>query len=309
MTERDRIDRESELALRQGSRSFNAAAMLLEPATRDSARLLYAWCRHVDDIIDGQSLGRPGAEDVRSPRERLAELRAATLSAWQGEPQVDPAFEALRRVTARHAIPLAEPLTLIEGFAMDVEGRSYETFSDTLHYCYHVAGVVGLMMARVLGVQDERLFDHACDLGLAFQLTNIARDVIEDHRNGRIYLPEQWLRDEGLTPDTLALPAHRAALHRVAARLLAAAEPYYESAQQGIDALPPRAAWAIGTAARVYRAIGDKILAAGPAAWDERRVVPTREKSRLALSAGMGALWRRRTALADRPAGLWSRPV
>ncbi len=84
MTGRDRIDRESELALKRGSRSFNAAAMLLDPATRDSARLLYAWCRHVDDIIDGQSLGRPGAPDVRSPRERLADLRAATLSAWHG---------------------------------------------------------------------------------------------------------------------------------------------------------------------------------------------------------------------------------
>ncbi len=309
MTGRDRIDRESELALKRGSRSFNAAAMLLDPATRDSARLLYAWCRHVDDIIDGQSLGRPGAPDVRSPRERLADLRAATLSAWHGEPQADPAFEALRRVTARHAIPVAEPLTLIEGFAMDVEGRRYESLADTLHYCYHVAGVVGLMMARVLDVKDERLFDHACDLGLAFQLTNIARDVIEDHRNGRIYLPEQWLRDEGLTPETMALPQHRAALHRVAARLLATAEPYYESAARGIDALPPRAAWAIGTAARVYRAIGDRVLAAGPAAWDERRVVPAREKSRLALSAGVGALWRRRDAPAARPAGLWSRPV
>ncbi len=307
--ERDRIDQESELALRRGSRSFNAAAMLLEPATRDSARLLYAWCRHVDDIIDGQSLGRPGAPDVRSPRERLADLRAATLSAWHGEPQADPAFEALRRVTARHAIPLAEPLTLIEGFAMDVEGRRYDSIADTLHYCYHVAGVVGLMMARVLGVKDEGLFDHACDLGLAFQLTNIARDLIEDHRNGRIYLPEQWLREEGLRPETMALPANRPALHRVATRLLAAAEPYYESAQQGIDALPSRAAWAIGTASRVYRAIGDQVLAAGPAAWDERRVVPAREKSRLALSAGVGALWRRRVSPAARPEGLWSRPV
>ncbi len=212
-------------------------------------------------------------------------------------------------MTARHAIPVAEPLTLIEGFAMDVEGRRYETLADTLHYCYHVAGVVGLMMARVLGVKDERLFDHACDLGLAFQLTNIARDVVEDYRNGRIYLPEQWLLEEGLTPEIMALPQHRAALHRVTARLIATAEPYYESAARGIDALPPRAAWAIGTAARVYRAIGDRVLAAGPAAWDERRVVPAREKSRLALSAGVGALWRRRAAPAARPAGLWSRPV
>jgi len=314
VTKADGIARQSELALRKGSRSFNAAALLLEPEARDSARLLYAWCRHVDDVIDGQILGHAkladaGAEDARTPAERLADLREATRSACLGEPQSHPAFEALRRVTARHAIPLSEPMTLIDGFAMDVACRRYETIGDTLDYCYHVAGVVGLMMARVLEVKDERLFDHACDLGLGFQLTNIARDVVEDWEAGRIYLPAEWLAAEGLSPPTMTQRENRPALHRVVSRLLAAAEPYYESAKRGADALPPRSAWAIGTARSVYRAIGAQILEAGPAAWDKRSVVPGRQKGRLALSAGMGALLRPRSRpLPVRPAELWSRP-
>jgi len=310
MTISDSISRQSEAALRRGSRSFNAAAMLLDPQTRESARLLYAWCRHADDVIDGQDFGQGRVEALETAAERLAALREATLSAIGGAPQSHPAFEALRLVAVRHAIPPREPLTLIDGFEMDVGGRSYATFEDTIDYCYHVAGVVGLMMARVLGVRDERLFDHACDLGLAFQLTNIARDVVEDWEAGRVYLPSDWLAEEGLTPASMALRENRAALHRVVARLLAAAEPYYDSARRGVDALPPRSAWAIGTAWGVYRAIGAKVLEAGPAAWDSRRFVPGRQKGRLALSEGVGAFLRPRRAagVGLRPTELWSRP-
>jgi 15-cis-phytoene synthase len=304
------IERHSEWALRQGSRSFNAAAKLLDPATRRSAQLLYAWCRHVDDVVDGQALGQGRVVDPTPLADRLAALREATIAAGSGEPQADPAFEALRLVMQEHAIPLGEPLTLIDGCAMDVAGRAYETIEDTLDYSYHVAGVVGLMMARVLGVRDAQLFDRACDLGLAFQLTNIARDIVEDHAAGRVYLPRLWLAAEGLEPATLALPANRAALHRVATRLLDAAEPYYESAKRGVEALPPRSAWAIGTAASVYRAIGQRIRAAGPAAWDARAVVTGRRKGGFALVAGVQAWLRpRREALPERPAELWSRPV
>ncbi len=132
---------------------------------------------------------------------------------------------------------------------MDVEGRRYDSIADTLHYCYHVAGVVGLMMARVLGVKDEGLFDHACDLGLAFQLTNIARDLIEDHRNGRIYLPEQWLREEGVRPETMALPGppSRAAPRCDAAACGRRALLRVGAAGHRCIALA-RPAWAIGTA-------------------------------------------------------------
>jgi phytoene synthase len=306
----DAVARQSEQALRKGSRSFNAAAILLDPQTRESARLLYAWCRHVDDVIDGQQLGASAAPQAAAQEHVLDALRAATAAAGRDEPQADPAFEALRRVMRRHAIPPKEPMALIDGFAMDVTGRVYESLDDTLDYAYHVAGVVGLMMARVLGVTDERLFDRACDLGLGFQLTNIARDVVEDHRAGRIYLPRRWLKQEGLDEETLALPQNRSALHRVALRLLEAAEPYYQSAALGTAALPLRSAWAIGTAAGVYRAIGTRIRRNGPAAWDARCVVPGSEKTWLAVVAGFGALRPRRDPGSPaRPAELWSRPV
>ena len=95
---------------------------------------------------------------------------------------------------------------------MDVAGRRYDTLEDTLDYCYGVAGTVGLMMACIMGVRAPSVLAQACDLGLAFQLTNIARDIVEDAAVGRVYVPELWLEDEGLTTATLAEPANRKAL-------------------------------------------------------------------------------------------------
>ncbi len=310
MSEADAIMRDAGESLRHGSKSFNAAAMLLDPESRDSARLLYAWCRHLDDVVDGQSLGHGRVAMRETPKARLDALRAATIAAHRGEAQDDPVFEAFRRVSERHAIPLAEALALVDGFAMDVAGRQYRTIEDTLDYCYHVAGVVGLMMGRVLGVTDERILDRACDLGLAFQLTNIARDIVEDWRMGRIYVPATWLDEAGLDPARLGRPENREALSRVAIRLLDAAEPYYASAEIGVAALPTRSAWAIGTARGVYRAIGRRIRQAGARAWDERAVVPGRAKARLALAAGVTSLTGafRRPQQAVRSDELWSRP-
>ena len=179
-------------AITQGSQSFATAAKLMPPGIRDDTVMLYAWCRHADDVIDGQALGsRP--EAVNDPQARLDGLRADTLAALQGDGPVTPPFAALRAVARRHHFPQAWPMDLIEGFAMDVEARDYRTLDDVLEYSYHVAGIVGVMMARVMGVRDDPVLDRACDLGLAFQLTNIARDVIDDARIGRCYLPGDWL--------------------------------------------------------------------------------------------------------------------
>lgn len=306
-------------ALRQGSKSFNVAALLLDPETRESATLLYAWCRHLDDQVDGQVMGHDAAGAramvIAGPdRDRrlamLERMRAATIAAHRGKEQSDPVFESFRRVASRHAIPLAEPLALLDGFAMDVEGRRYERFTCTLDYCWHVAGVVGVMMGRVLGVRDEATLDRACDLGLAFQLTNIARDIMDDWRAGRCYLPADWLDDAGLDPARLDAPEARPALAGLARRLVAQAEPYYASARIGLAALPPRSAWAIGTARGVYRAIGHAILREGEGALQSRAVVPRRAKAGLALAAGLGAVGQtlRRAPPRPRPAGLWSRP-
>jgi phytoene synthase len=311
---RDSIHEHSARALRQGSRSFDTAALLFDPQTRESARLLYAWCRHCDDVIDGQQLGggQPGprVRMVGTPRHRLAALRRTTIEAHAGRGVSHPVFAAFHRVTERHQIPLELPLALLDGFAMDVEGRRYRSIDDTLDYCYHVAGVVGLMMARIMGVRSEAILDRACDLGIAFQLTNIARDVMEDWRNGRVYVPLSLLKKAGLPITELGEPCHRRALMQVVADLLALAEPYYQSASVGVEALPPRSAWAVEAARRIYRAIGAQILAGGPGL-ENRASVPQREK----LLHGVAAL---RVVLARFPKGqfqapprgleLWSRP-
>lgn len=292
-----------------GSKSFAAAARLFDEYTRQSAVMLYAWCRHCDDVVDGQQLGHGQADGDRSNAEaRLAELETLTRRACAGEPVADPAFAAFQQVVQRHGIEIRYPLEHLAGFRMDVEERRYATIADTLDYCYHVAGVVGVMMARVMGVSDPATLDRACDLGLAFQLTNIARDVLDDAAIGRIYLPGDWLSAADVPPAAIAEPRHRAAVHALACRLIELAEPYYDSAAAGIGALPLRCGWAIATARGVYRQIGRKLRARGPVAWDHR-IATTRLDKLGHAGAGLAlALRSRRRAAAPRPPQLWTRP-
>ena len=296
-----------------GSKSFAAAARLFDPATRRSVLMLYAWCRHCDDVVDGQELGFNLPNHARhDPAAELAMLEAQTRRAYTGEPMQDPAFAAFQEVALRHRIEPRYALDHLAGFAMDVQEVRYESIGDTLRYCYHVAGVVGLMMASIMGAHDPRVLDRACDLGLAFQLTNIARDIVEDARMGRCYVPAQWLHEAGIPLDDVADPRHRAALARVAARLVDEAEPYYDSALEGIAFLPLRSAWAIASARNVYRQIGIVVKRRGAQAWDER--AGTRKAMKLWLLArgavlALSSRVRPAGVLArPRPAGLWQRP-
>jgi phytoene synthase len=292
-----------------GSKSFATASKLFDPDTRRSAVMLYAWCRHCDDVIDGQESGFGASRGDRAGGERrLAELFEQTHRAYGGEQMSDPAFAALQAVTEAHGIPKRFPLEHLEGFAMDVREREYVTVDDTLEYCYHVAGVVGVMMAMVMGAREPATLDRACDLGLAFQLTNIARDIVEDAEVGRCYLPLQWLEEEKVTRTELAHPRHRDALARLAARLVNTAEPYYASAEIGLSALPFRSAWAVATARNVYREIGVKVKALGSRAWDERVSTSKLEKLRLLASGAGTALSSRGSGAVARPSQLWQRP-
>ena len=294
-----------------GSKSFAAAARLFAPPVRRSVLMLYAWCRHCDDVVDNQELG--GARVSASAHSHdaaaaLAMLEQQTRCVYAGENMREPAFAAFREVVRAHHIAERFAFDHLAGFAMDVHQARYETIDDTLRYCYHVAGVVGLMMAQIMGAQKEAVLDRACDLGLAFQLTNIARDIVEDARAGRCYLPAQWLREAGIPAAELARPQHRAALSQVAARLVAQAEPYYASANAGIAALPLRSAWAIAVAHRVYRQIGIDVRARGVSAWDERVRTSRLTKLRLLVQGGVRAGASRFTKPSVRPAGLWLRP-
>ena len=252
----DLVDRAA-ARLQRGSKSFAAAARLLSPAERDSMILLYSWCRHCDDMIDGEHLGF-AVESPAGLQERLEALHSKTIEAINGQAREEE-FLALQVILQKHQIPDRYPLELIRGMSMDVAGTAYHTIDDTLTYCYHVAGVVGVMSAIILGVRDRPTLEHACDLGIGFQLTNIARDVLADARRGRVYLPETWLREAKLSSDVICRESKRRDLYRVVRRLLDVSDGYYHSASIGISRLPMRAAWSIAAARRIYRGIGRQI--------------------------------------------------
>ena len=297
-------------AIGRGSQSFAKATRLFPAETRESVIMLYAWCRHCDDVIDnqrdGKNLSTPSAATIGG---RLEELRELTLQALEGAPQGLP-FMALHQVCRQHGIPPRLPLDLLQGFEMDATACSYETIEDTLLYCYHVAGVVGVMMACIMGVREESTLQRACDLGLAFQLTNISRDVLEDAAAGRCYLPESWLEEAGLCRKTYAAPEKRQPLAAVACRVTDHAEQYYSSARAGLTKLPYRSAWAVATAHDVYRDIGLMVSRRGPAALERRTYTsPLRKALRVGTGAARAALSRMGPFAPSPRTGLWTPPL
>jgi 15-cis-phytoene synthase len=300
---RDRIER--------GSKSFAGAARLFSPSVRVSAYKLYAWCRHCDDEIDGQDLGfNTDAAPHSATEARLAQLRAQTVAAINGQAS-DPIFLALQQVVAEHQIAAHLPLDLIEGMAMDVRQETYQTLDDTLRYSYHVAGCVGVMMTMIMGARDRATLDRACDLGIAFQLTNIARDVATDASVGRVYLPGNWLDELGVPPDGVGDPANRAAVHEVTLRLLDEADRYYASAYHGLSHLPVRSALAIAAARRVYSDIGNVVRERGIEGAQTRASTSSSRKLLGLTSASFDTLaahtWGRLRTPCPR-AGLWTMP-
>jgi phytoene synthase len=312
-TDQARIVDTSRLIIQRGSKSFAVAARLFDQETRENAYMLYAWCRHCDDVIDNQELGfNSSPQPAEVTQAILRELRAKTQAAIDDEPSDDPVFEGLRYVLKRNEIPGSYPLQLLDGFAMDAENHRYATLDDTLQYCYYVAGVVGIMMAYVMGARDTEALQRATDLGIAFQLTNIARDVHEDAAVNRVYLPADWLAEAGIPVGQIQQPEHALALAAVAERLLNEADRYYASAPEGLRALGFRSAWAVAAAQGVYRAIGQIVRERGATAWEERVIVRKRRKLLGLLEGGFDAA---RAALVDRymqPAprdrNLWTAP-
>ena len=236
-------------------------------------------------------------------------MAALTDAALDGRVVGVPAFDALRIVAVETRLPRRLAHDLIQGFRLDGDGWRPRTEEDLYTYCYHVAGVVGCMMAVIMGVDadDDAVLDRACDLGLAFQLANIARDVDEDARGGRCYLPSDWLAEKGIAPDAILAPANRVALAELARRLTDRAAAFEASARVGTRALSFRSAWAVLAAARIYGTIGRKVAALGPAAWDAR--VTTSKGEKFAFIAQAAAEARGRFAMAEVPrTGLWPRP-
>jgi phytoene synthase len=264
--------------LRAGSRSFDAASRLLPAAVRDPAIALYAFCRVADDAIDTEGGGR------------LAWLRQRLALAYQGNPQPLPADRAFAGIVERFAIPRALPEALLEGFAWDAEGRRYADLPALRAYAARVAGTVGAMMAVLMEVRDPGLLAAAVELGVAMQLSNIARDVGDDARAGRLYLPLQWLAEAGIDPDGfLACPRHSPALAGVVQRLLEAAGEPYRRGVAGIARLPLACRFGIGAAGLLYAEIGREVARRGYDAVSARAVVSGRRKL-LVLATGLAGM-------------------
>lgn len=297
-------------SIARGSKSFSAASRLFDRRTRERAWLLYAWCRRCDDLADGQDHGH-ALSTVPDPAERLARMRAMTDAALAGDVVGDPAFDALRIVAAESGLPHAFAHDMIEGFRLDLEDWRPRSENDLYRYCYHVAGVVGCMMAIVMGVdpRDDETLDRACDLGMAFQLSNIARDIEEDDRGGRCYLPEEWLVEMDFPPGQHMKPPFRQRLAVLSRRLVDRAAAFEASARLGTPALPFRAAWAVLAAAGIYGDIGRAVAAGGEHAWDHRVSTSAAAKLGWIVRAGGQAAQRARLyPPAPRDPALWTRP-
>jgi phytoene synthase len=241
-------------ALRHGSKTFLAASLLLPRGVHEPASALYAFCRLADDAVDGPC-DRTGAVERLRERLRLA---------YAGTPQDEAADRALAVVVERHHIPAALFDALLEGFEWDAQGRRYDTLAALHDYAARVAGAVGAMMALLMGVRSPEGLARASELGVAMQLSNIARDVGEDARMGRLYLPRDWMAEAGLDPDAwLARPAFSPALGRVVKRLLDAADVLYEGVGDGVARLPLRCRPGINAARFMYAAIGHEVARRG----------------------------------------------
>lgn len=265
-------------AIRDGSRSFYAASALLPARVRRPAYGLYAFCRLSDDAVDDALAGdRPAA---------LARLAARLGFIYNDAPSDSPADRAMADLVAAHKLPQALPAALIEGLAWDAQGRRYETLSDLTAYAARVAGSVGAMMTVLMGVRDAAVLARACDLGVAMQFTNIARDVGEDARAGRLYLPLAWMREAGLDPDAfLADPVAGPELRAIVGRLLAVADGLYARAEAGIPGLPLDCRPAIRAARLIYAEIGRDLERRGLDPVATRARVPGRRKAALMARA------------------------
>ncbi len=239
--------------IRTGSYSFHAASRVLPARVRDPALALYAFCRVADDEVDEVGGAHAKARAVLSLNDRLDLI-------YQGRPRNAAADRAFAAVVEEFEMPRTLPEALLEGLAWDAEGRHYQTLSDVQAYSARVASAVGAMMCVLMRVRDPDALARACDLGLAMQMSNIARDVGEDARAGRLFLPLDWMAEEGIDPEAfLANPAPSRGICRVTERLLKRADRLYWRAATGVRLLPFDCRPGILAAGRIYAAIGTEV--------------------------------------------------
>ncbi len=242
--------------IRVHSKSFHAASKLLPAGVRDAAIATYAFCRGADDDVD--DAGSPDAA-----RERHARTRQRLDRLYAGDEMDTPVGRAFAWVVRSRGIPRAEPEALLDGMAQDMSVVRVADEDALLLYCYRAAGVVGRMMSRIMGRADDAALCRAVDLGIAMQLTNIARDVGEDAARDRVYLPATWLAEAGSSFDEVLSRRATTGVCATTLRVLERAEAYYASGIGGIALLPAACRPSILSAALLYRAIGRRVRARG----------------------------------------------
>jgi 15-cis-phytoene synthase len=270
--------------MRGGSKSFFAASRVLPKRVRAPATALYAFCRVADDAVDS-------APDAISQAAALLDLQSRLSAIYAGCPHNHIADKALTEVVQTFAIPHIMLEALLEGFAWDAQGKQYNTIGELHNYAARVAGTVGAMMTLIMGAHSESALSRACELGAAMQLTNIARDVGEDARNGRLYLPIDWMNEAGIDATKwLKNPEFTPALASVISRLLEEADRLYWSAEAGIPELPRDCRMAIQSASLVYAEIGRKLQRQGFDSISSRAVVSGKRKLALMALASSKAI-------------------
>jgi phytoene synthase len=267
----------ADVVLATKGRSFHWARHLLGPVHAARATRLYAFCRWIDDLADEAS----SVDDARLALARAALAVRIGVSA-------DPALRDMLALMRACRIDPAFVLELIKGVTSDLDPVAIDDVDCLLRYCYRVAGSVGLMMCRVLDVDDPAALPHAVDLGIAMQLTNICRDVADDAAAGRRYIPASMIG--AVAPEHLVAPLDglRSDARRCVAALLDLADHYYRSGELGLPYLPVRARAGILVAARLYQAIGDELRRRECDCWSGRVVVRRRVKATLTAGALLG---------------------
>ncbi len=284
-------------AIRHGSLSFHAASRLLPNRVRDPALALYAFCRLADDAVD---LNTHKAEAVLRLRDRLDNV-------YEGRPENAAPDRAFAAVVEEFDMPRAVPEALLEGLGWDATGRRYETLSELRDYSARVAATVGVMMCVLMRVRDPNALARAADLGVAMQLTNIARDVGEDAREGRLYIPLDWLDQAGIEPQCfLDAPSATAEIRRIVSRLLAEASRLYLRAEAGLSALPMDCRPGIYAARHIYDGIGGALARLEHDSITHRaRTTKTQKIGWLGLSAIRAGV----SGVAPRSAVLYAKPL
>ena len=260
----------SKQVLARHGKSFYWASLFLGHKMASRPARLYEFCRFVDDIADG---------DLPHRHETLADI-SASLKA--NDSSSGPEVEAFLNLASEVNIPMQAATELLDGMLLDQQPTAMKDQAELLRYCHAVAGTVGLMMCRILNCKHPRADHFAIDLGVAMQLTNIARDVLEDAKMGRRYLPQQWVNFSAAEIATGQIQ-YRYPTSKAIEQLLNLADKYYNSALLGIQLLPFRSRFSITVALRIYHQIG-VLLRRRKLAWWKGRVVVTKiEKTLLSL--------------------------